>query len=999
MPFLVNSQSPVTERDILLEVKRRWGNPVSLEGWNSTSSPCKWPEIECDGDGAVTGIFLRDYNIVSEIPGNICDLKNLTTLDLSYNYIPNKFPTVLYNCSKLEYLNLSMNLFVGPIPRDVDRLRKIRHLDLGSNNFTGDIPPAVGNMTELRDLFLHYNLFRGTFPVEIANLSNLERLGMAFNDFSPAAIPPELGNLKKLKIIFWRSANLIGEIPRSFENLSSLENLDLAYNNLEGEIPRGFFSLKNLSQVYLFRNGFSGSIPSDFAKPSRLSEVDLSMNKLTGEIPDGFGELQSLEILHLFANKLFGEIPQRIGLIPSLKNFRVFTNNLSGILPPELGLHSKLEAFEIFGNRFTGNLPENLCAGKALTGITAYENNLSGEIPKSLENCDTLRTIQLYSNGLSGEVPPGIWTLKSLTSVMLSDNSFSGKIPAKVAQNFTRLEINNNRFSGEIPDGVSSMKSLIVFQASNNMLSGQIPVEFTALSHLIELILDGNSLSGEMPNKIMSWSSLTTLNLARNKLSGKIPLSIASLPDLLDLDLSHNQFSGSIPPELGNVRLTSLNLSSNKLSGKIPYQFDNTAFENSFLNNPSLCANNLVLLGCHAQTRESNSLSPKILAMILVLAVTVFVVTVLVTLVMIRDYRKKKHVRDIATWKLTSFQKLDFTEENILSSLVETNLIGSGGSGKVYKISTGKLGEYVAVKRIWSERKLDHTLEREFLAEVEILGSIRHSNIVKLLCCISSEGSKLLVYEYMEYESLDRWLHPKKRDSFQSIGLDWPKRLQIAIGAAQGLCYMHHDCSPPIVHRDVKSSNILLDSEFNPKIADFGLAKILTKKGELNTMSAVAGSFGYLAPEYAYTTRVNEKIDIYSFGVVLLELMTGREPNFGDEHTSLAEWAWKHYAEENTIDEILDGEMKKAGFLDEMKTVFTLGLICTSTLPSSRPSMKEVLQILQRCSPRDDIEGKISGKNYDVAPLLGNNDKYLTSYKRNSRKIADESDDNLFFSV
>lgn len=146
---------------------------------------------------------------------------------------------------------------------------------------------------------------------------------------------------------------------------------------------------------------------------------------------------------------------------------------------------------------------------------------------------------------------------------------------------------------------------------------------------------------------------------------------------------------------------------------------------------------------------------------------------------------------------------------------------------------------------------------------------------------------------------------------------------------------------------------------------------------------------------------MNEKIDIYSFGVVLLELVTGREPNFGEEHTSLAEWAWKNYAEANSIDEMLDGEIKKPGFLDEMKTVFTLGLICTSSSPSSRPSMKEVVQILQSCRPLDEFERKMSaGKNCDVAPLLGNDDKYLASYKRSSRKIADESDDdNLIFSV
>ncbi|KAG7984193.1 hypothetical protein I3843_04G146000 [Carya illinoinensis] len=182
------------------------------------------------------------------------------------------------------------------------------------------------------------------------------------------------------------------------------------------------------------------------------------------------------------------------------------------------------------------------------------------------------------------------------------------------------------------------------------------------------------------------------------------------------------------------------------------------------------------------------------------------------------------------------------------------------------------------------------------MAKVQIFSSIRHANMVKLLYCISNDNSKLLVYKYLDNCSMDHCLHRKSRattfsSSVNHVILDWSKRLCIAVGAAQGLSYMHHDCSPPIVHRDKKSSNILLDLDFNAQIADFGLAKILIKEGELATMLDVAGSFGYIAPEYACTTRINEKIDVYSFGVIILELTTGRKANDGDEHSSLAEWA------------------------------------------------------------------------------------------------------------
>ncbi|KAK3030203.1 hypothetical protein RJ639_038713 [Escallonia herrerae] len=999
LSFQVNSQFSTTERTTLLNLKQQWGDPPSLQAWNSASSPCNWPEILCDtSNTTVTGLHLRSKIISQSIPSSICDLKNLTFIDMAYNNISGPFPTALYNCLKLQYLDLSQNAFISLIPADIYSISTLTYLDLDANNFTGDIPPEIGLLSGLQALYLHSNLFNGTFPAEIGNLSNLEVLTLAYNGFAPMEIPPEFGKLKRLKFLWLKEANLIGEIPDTLGNLSSLKRLDMCLNNLNGNIPPGLFLLKNLSTILLYNNRLSGPIPS-VIESLNLTWIDLSANNLTGAIPESFGSLQQLELFNLFRNELTGRIPSSIGLIPALKIFRVFFNNLSGELPPEFGLHSRLEGFEVSDNQFTGKLPENLCAGGSLSGAVAFSNKLTGEIPKSLGNCASLRTVQLYNNNFSGEVPSGMWTSFNLSSLMLSNNLFSGNLPSNLAWNMSRLEISNNRFSGGIPAAVSSWTSLVVFKASNNLLSGKIPVELTGLSQVITLILDGNSFSGEFPSQILSWKSLTSLNLARNDLSGSITPLIGSLPDLLDLDLSENQFSGQIPLELGHLRLTSLNLSSNQLSGKIPSEFDNMAYENSFLNNPNLCAINLLsnVRSCFAKNSNSGKMSSKILAVILVLAIAVFLVTVVLTLFVVRNYRKKKHRRDIETWKLTSFQRLDFTEVNILSSLTENNMIGSGGSGKIYQIAIGRSGEYVAVKRIWSNRKLDHSLEREFLAEVQILGTIRHSNIVKLLCCISSENSKLLVYEYMENQSLDKWLHGKKRTArymsnlVHHVVMDWPRRLHIAVGAAQGLCYMHHDCTPPIIHRDVKSSNILLDSEFNARIADFGLAKILAKRGEPDTMSSVAGSFGYLAPEYAYTTKVNEKIDVYSFGVVLLELVTGREPSDGAEHTSLAEWAWKHYGEGKPVGDMLDKEIEEPRYLDEMTKVFKLGLICTSTLPSSRPSVKEVLQILRRSNPLEGHEDKKVGGEYDAAPLLGN-DKYLSSYKR-SKKVSDDGDD------
>ncbi|XP_034890738.1 uncharacterized protein [Populus alba] len=976
LPFKVISQDANTEKTILLNLQKQLGNPSSIQSWNTSSSPCNWTGVTCGDDGSVSGLHLGDKNITKTIPATVCDLKNLTFLDMNLNHIPGGFPKVLYNCTKLQYLDLSQNFFVGPIPDDIDKLSGLRYIDLGDNNFTGSIPPQIANLTGLQTLRLFGNQFNGTFPKEIGKLSNLEELELAYNEFVPSSIPVEFGQLKKLRYLRMKQANLIGEIPESLTSLSSLEHLDLAINDLEGKIPDGLFSLKNLTNLYLFQNKLSGEIPQR-VETLNLVEIDLSMNQLNGSIPEDFGELKKLQLLSLFDNHLSGEVPPSIGLLPALTAFKVFSNSLSGALPPKMGLYSKLEEFDVSTNQFSGQLPETLCAGGVLQGAVAFENNLSGRVPRSLGNCNSLHTIQLYSNSFSGEVPAGVWTASNMTYLMLSDNSFSGGLPSKLSWNLSRLELSNNRFSGPIPPGISSWVNVVDFKASNNHLSGEIPVEITSLPHLSNLLLDGNQFSGQLPSKIISWKSLTSLNLSRNALSGQIPKEIGSLPGLQYLDLSQNHFSGEIPLEFDQLKLLLLNLSSNHLSGKIPDQFDNLAYDNSFLNNSNLCAVNPVLNfpNCYAKLRDSKKMPSKTLALILVLTVTIFLVTMIVTFFMVRDYQRKKAKRDLAGWKLTSFQRLDFTEANILASLTENNLIGSGGSGKVYRVAINRAGDCVAVKRILNNEKMDHNLEKEFLAEVQILGTIRHANIVKLLCCISSESSKLLVYEFMENQSLDRWLHGRKRSSSMGTSsvhnsvLDWPTRFQIAIGAARGLSYMHHDCSTPIIHRDVKSSNILLDSELKARIADFGLARILAKQGEVHTMSVVAGSFGYMAPEYAYTTRVNEKIDVYSFGVVLLELATGREPNSGDEHTSLAEWAWQQFGQGKPVVDCLDQEITEPCFLQEMTTVFNLGLICTHSMPSTRPSMKDVLEILRRGSADSNGEKK-TGAELDVVPFL-----------------------------
>ncbi|KAG9440069.1 hypothetical protein H6P81_020234 [Aristolochia fimbriata] len=324
----------------------------------------------------------------------------------------------------------------------------------------------------------------------------------------------------------------------------------------------------------------------------------------------------------------------------------------------------------------------------------------------------------------------------------------------------------------------------------------------------------------------------------------------------------------------------------------------------------------------------------------------------LVSLAVFRHY-KTASAKPNPSWKVTSFHRSgEFADEvEILKRLTEENLVGTGGSGKVYRAEL-KSGQTVAAKKI----RVSGEDRRAFEAEVEILGSVRHGNIVKLLCCYTGEDCRVLVYEYMPNGSLRTALHEKGGGA----ALDWATRRRIAVGAAHGLAYLHHDCVPPVVHRDVKSGNILLDADFRARVADFGLARAMESGGGERVMTGVAGSYGYIAPEYGYTLKVNEKSDVYSFGVVLLELLTGKKPvdpsSFGDAR-DLVKWVHDVVSSRKTpaaadavacFRQLFDPNITSSTECDweDMVRVLNVALLCTAAFPMNRPSMRKVVELL-----------------------------------------------------
>ncbi|KAH7519103.1 hypothetical protein JRO89_XSUnG0135900 [Xanthoceras sorbifolium] len=955
----------------LQRVKLGLSDPTnSLSSWDNNSrdeTPCDWLGVTCDPlTRRVVSVNLDHSQLSGPFPIFLCRLPYLSRLSMVDNNINSTLPLDVSTCRNLTHLNLAWNLLVGTVPETLAEMPNLRSLDLSANNFTGDIPARFGEVSRLEFLNLAGNLLNGTIPSWLGNFSTLKELHLAYNPFTPGRIPSELGNMTNLKKLWLSHCNLMGQIPDSLARLNRLINLDLAINRLTGSIPSSITELKSIEQIELFENSFSGELPVKWLNTTTLRRFDASMNELTGTIPIELCELQ-LESLNLFENRLEGTIPESIAQSKNLYELKLFNNKLHGVLPSQLGKNSPLGSLDVSYNRFSGEIPESLCSKGSLEDLVLIHNSFSGKIPGGLGNCHSLRRVRLKQNLLSGSVPEGLWGLPHMYLFELAENSFTGSIPKRIsgAYNLSMFLISKNQFSGSIPDEVGVLDNLLEFSASHNNFTGLIPGNLVKLDQLGKLDLSENELSGGIPQGIQGWGNLNELNLANNRLSGEIPGEIGSLPVLNYLDLSGNFLSGKIPLELQNLKLNLLNLSNNQLSGELPPLYAKEIYKSSFVGNPGLCEDLDGL--CPEMGESKNQGYVWILRSIFVLAGVVFVVGVVWFYVKFRNFKRTKKSIAISKWK--SFHKIGFSEFEVIDCLKEENLIGSGASGKVYKVVL-RNGEAVAVKKLYGGSKKGDTsngsLRDQFEVEVETLGKIRHKNIVRLWCCCNTGDSKLLVYEYMPNGSLGDLLHSSK------VGmLGWPTRYKIALDAAEGLSYLHHDCVPPIVHRDVKSNNILLDAEFSARVADFGVAKVVhgVNRGQ-ESMSVIAGSCGYIAPEYAYTLRVNEKSDIYSFGVVLLELVTGRlpiDPEFGEK--DLVKWVCTNL-DEKGFDSLIDPKLDST-YKEEICRVLEISLLCTSTLPINRPSMRKVVKLLQETSAENKSktskDGKLSPYYYEDA--------------------------------
>uniref|UniRef100_A0A6N2K7A5 non-specific serine/threonine protein kinase n=1 Tax=Salix viminalis TaxID=40686 RepID=A0A6N2K7A5_SALVM len=935
-------------------------NQSSLQSWtlelsngNLTShvhSHCKWFGVSCNKDGSIASINLQGELFGGNLSNlDLSSFPSLVSLNLSHNNLRGDIPPQLGLLSNLAYLNLSMNYLSGFLPVSLANLTQISLLYMGNNLISGELDRRLfSNWTRLQYLELQNNNFTGMIPPEIGHLQNLKELALACNRFH-GVIPSEIGNIKRLEALALHLNYLSGPVPPSFGNLSELTILFLQQNELSGPFPHSLLSCEKLNDLRLFDNQLSGTVPKGLANLS-LYEVHLGKNNFSGPLPE-FCQKAPLKYLTADLNNFRGPVPKSLRNCTSLVRVRLQNNQLTGNLDQDFGVYPNLNYIELSYNRLKGGLSPNWGGCKNLTQLKISGNDITGNIPGELGNLKQLGVLDLSSNQLVGEIPKELGRLSTLNYLSLSNNKLSGLVPLEIGglSSLDKLDLSANELTGPIPQLVKCLK-------------------------LNSLLLSSNHFNGSIPFQIGDLALHGSLDLSQNLLSGRIPSEIGKLTMLENLNLSHNMFSGSIPPSFSKMTaLTSIDFSHNNLEGPVPDDgFFRLAPPEAFGYNKHLCGDARDLPHCNF-TSLKNSTPSKDHKVLIILSTFLFGVLFSVSLVAVSFiFKRRSKARKNATVSnsrnIFSIWNYDgkIAYEDIIGATNDFDdecCVGMGGGGRVYKAELPS-GQALAVKKIWSLGD-EEVKEESFQNEIQVLTEVRHRDIVKFYGFCSHGPNKFLVYDYIDRGNLRDALS----NDIRAGELDWSKRVEIVRSIANALSYLHHDCRPPIIHRDISSKNVLLDNEFKAYLSDFGTAKFLMPNS--SNWTAVAGTRGYIAPgkifahhleeihdsairitnfpvlwsaELAYTMRMTAKCDVFSFGVLALETVMGKHP---DELVSTLQSSTDQQEIEtkNVLDPRLpppSGErIEKA-----VVSVVMLAFSCLKVNPDFRPSMHDVTNAL-----------------------------------------------------
>ncbi|KZV45412.1 hypothetical protein F511_34412 [Dorcoceras hygrometricum] len=889
--------SPDTDKAALLKFKKDLSNTHSeLSNWDDGTDVCNFTHVVCSMKGRRRVIVL-----------------NMTNLGLV-----GKLSPVLSNLTQLKYLYLDDNNFFGSIPWELSYLRELKDLKLSENNLHGEIPTSFSLLSHLRLISLFNNNLNGTIP------------------------------------------------PEFFGNCTGLQNVDLSQNGLTGHIPSEIGNCPNIWNLNLYSNLLSGEIPTSLGNITEMYSLDISNNSISGELPSrSLSKFQSLKSLHLSGNKMISH--------DNNTNLEPFFHALANC--------SDFEELQLISMKIGGSLSGSIAGLKHVKELQLQENQITGHIPPQVGKLSYLILLNLSSNFLRGIIPAEIDSRRTGKLVddkflFLDNNLLSGNIPRSLGKctSLSKVDLSHNRLTGKVPSEISQWHEMRRFlNLSHNELEGPLPIELSTLSSVEEIDLSFNNFSGNLFPQIASCYELTLLNLSNNSIEGNLPDTLGSLKSLATFDVSRNKMNGTIPESLNNIRtLAFLDLSFNDFSGMIPSGGVFNSLTNlSFIGNQHLCGSVPGIPKCKHKSRLLH-LRLFLIIFCIVIFMSGFISTVCcwigyqhlhVIILSSQERKQRKKTPDLSL----NFPRVTYKElSEATGGFDNQRLIGSGSFGHVYK-GTLEDGTQIAVKVLHVQTR---NSTKSFNRECQVLKRIRHRNLIRIITACSLPDFKALVLPYMANGSLDRCLYPQTTNSLRtgSSDLDLIQRVNICRDIAEGMAYLHHHSPVKVIHCDLKPSNVLLNDDMTALVSDFGIARlVMTIEAENggaientgnSTANILCGSIGYIAPEYGFGSNTSTKGDVYSFGVLVLEMVTRRRPtdDMFNGGLSLQRYVKNHYHRntENVVDpsllRALRDQSSEAKRMWEVAIceLIELGILCTQESPSTRPTMLDCADDLDR---------------------------------------------------
>ncbi|KAJ0975921.1 hypothetical protein J5N97_017886 [Dioscorea zingiberensis] len=914
----------------------RWGKTAPAGKWNISGEPCSGaavdstdfespdfnPAIKCDCSFAgntichITQLRVYALDVVGRIPDELQNLTHLTFLKLDQNYLTGPLPSFIGNLTALQKLSVGVNALSGPIPKELGNLKSLILLGMGTNNFSGSLPSELGNLANLQEWYMDSCGASGEIPPALANLKKLKILWAPDNKFT-GKIPDFIGSWLNLTTLRLQGNSFQGPIPSSFANLKKLTDLRIGDLLSSGSSLAFLSNLTSLSTLILRNNKISDTIPRDFGKYSSLKILDLSFNNLTGQLPNSLFNLTSLVYLFLGNNSLSGSLPTQKS--SSLVNVDLSYNKLSGSFPSwvsQQNLHLNLVANDfVIDNSNISILPSGLhCLQQDIPcnrGSPIYSSfaikcggnrnmKASDGLLYEVDNADLTTASYFVTEANNWAVSTVGWfaDASNFSYIISSLSQFKNTLDTELFQS-ARLSPSSLRYYGI---GLENGNYSIKLQFAEIIVSD--PPTWKSLGRRVfDIYIQGNLLEEDFDIRKEAGGTSNT---------AVVKEYIAPVTNnFLEIHFFWAGKGTCCVPTQGyyGASVSAISVSPNDFTPTVTNRPPSTS---SKKNNAGLAA----------------GIAAAVVSLSLIAIFGIFI------------WRRRRLSNEDDEELLGICSKAEnFSYADVRAATGDfspDNKLGEGGFGSVFK---GKLsdGRVVAVKQLLVA---SHHGKRQFLTEIEMISSVQHRNLVNLYGCCAEGNNRLLVYEYLENKSLDQAIFEKK------IFLDWSTRFEICLGAARGLAYLHEESRLRIVHRDIKASNILLDADLHPKISDFGLAKLYDDK-KTHISTRVAGTIGYLAPEYAMRGHLTEKADVFGFGVVALEIVCGRrnaDQNLEPEKIYILEWAWNLH-EQKSLLEMVD-PMLSSFNKEEALRVLNVALHCTQASPTARPPMSRVVAML-----------------------------------------------------